>query len=133
MFFNRFSLFILFAVSLLSFVVWFATIEKAEVPPPAGKGMNHRGLKRKRKQKSSRPLRFSLCTLFPYPCSIFEIPFINDSLDLLMPTVRTTLIIFSFIRGAQPSAIWWSDYFKLFIIIVVILNLQVFRRVAYFS
>ena len=30
-------------VSLLSFVVWFATIEKAEVPPPAGKGMNHKG------------------------------------------------------------------------------------------
>ncbi len=24
------------------FVVWFATIEKAEVPPPAGKGMNHK-------------------------------------------------------------------------------------------
>ena len=30
-------------VSLLSFVVWFATIEKAEVPPPAGKGMNQKG------------------------------------------------------------------------------------------
>ncbi len=30
------------AVGLLSFVVWFATIEKAEVPPPAGKGMNHK-------------------------------------------------------------------------------------------
>ena len=31
------------AVSLLFFVVWFATIEKAEVPPPAGKGMNQKG------------------------------------------------------------------------------------------
>ena len=48
------------AVSLLSFVVWFATIEKAEVPPPAGKGMNHRGLKRKREQKSVRPLSLPL-------------------------------------------------------------------------
>ena len=49
-----------------------------------------------------------------------------------MPTVLKTLIIFSFSRGAQPSAIWWRDYFKSFII-VVILNLNVLRRVAYFS
>ena len=69
---------IVFAVSLLFFVVWFATIEKAEVPPPAGKGMNHKGgvaqylrlKKAKAKighspQESMLPFRFSLCTLFP--------------------------------------------------------------------
>ena len=44
MLFNCFViLFILIVVSLLSLVVWFATIEKVEVPPPAGREMNQKG------------------------------------------------------------------------------------------
>ena len=37
-------LFFLFcvAVSLLLFVVWFSSVSLSEVPPPAGKGMNHK-------------------------------------------------------------------------------------------
>ena len=37
------SLPVVCSVSSLSFVVWFATKEKAEVPPPAGREMNQKG------------------------------------------------------------------------------------------
>ena len=43
MMFSTVSLPVVFVVSLLSLVVWFATIEKAEVPPPAGREMNQKG------------------------------------------------------------------------------------------
>ncbi len=138
MFFNCFFLCLLcVVVSLLSFVVWFATIEKAEVPPPAGKGMNHkwgRGAvsapKKSRSKNRGAPFEvLPLNTLSLIPAPIFEIPFHKLSLDFVLPTVHKTLIIFSFIRGAQPSAIWCRNNTNL-IIIVATFHLNVFRRVA---
>ena len=123
----------MFAVSLLSFVVWFATIEKAKVPPPAGKGMNHKGgvahyLRLKKQKQKSGTLRRRVCShlgslsalSFLIPRPIFEIPVNKFSLDLVLPTALKTLSIHSFIRGAQPSAIWCRNYFKLFIIFVIL-------------
>ena len=143
MFFNWFcSLFIVFAVSLWCFVVWFATIEKAEVPPPAGKGMNHkwgRGAVSAPKktwakighspQESMLPFRFSLCTLFPYPCSIFAIPFHKHSLDLLMPTVHKSTP-FTLFHVALNRRLFGVGNNVKSLVIVVILNLKFSRRVA---
>ena len=99
-------------------------------PPPAGKGMNQKGRETKKHEQKSGTLRRRVCShlcspsalSFLIPRPIFENPYQNNSLDLLMPTVHKTLIIFSFIRGAQPSAIWCRDYFKLLIIGVTFLS-----------
>ena len=105
MFFNCFSLYLLcVAVSSLSFVVWFATKEKAEVPPPAGKGMNHKwrrgAVSAPKKSKSkNRGAPFEvlpLHTLSLNPAPIFENPYHKYSLDLLLPMVHKTLIHFLF-------------------------------------
>ena len=105
---------------------------RGAVPAPNKIGHKNRGTLRRRVSPFSLPLGFPYALSFlthSHPAPIFAKPHRKSSLEFLLPTVHKTLIISSFIRGAQPSAIWYRNFIKL-VIIVVILNLKFFRRVA---
>ena len=81
---------------------------RGAVPAPNKIPNKNRCTLRRRVSPFSLPLGFPSALSFlthPHPAPIFANPHRKSSLKLLLPTVLKTLIIFSFSRCAQPSAI----------------------------